>query len=554
MNRKRNILFIVLVTVSIFSLGQKIKFIEIHNENGLVEKKKTNDNNPKNLINGFYLSNIENGYLTTTIDSSRIYDKTLFIYINYGERFKNSEIQINIPEDIDLKFAQSFENKSIYFNPSDFQKKINNWLVLMNNNGFPFAEFEFKNPTFSNSKIELDCNLKTGPYVIIDTIINPELNKKEWNLISNITGFKKGNAFNLNNVYGVSEKLENTGYIKELKSAAYEFVDDLAFIYTYAQPISKNSLNGLIGIQPLEDGKVQFTGNVSLNFLNTLNYGEQLNLNWRRMFNASQNLITEFNFPFLFNSDFQISGRIDMIKKDSSFFNFNSKFTIEYLIKNNFSLGALISNNNSTNLINEKYSSTSVNSFGFTFNSNQQDNRINPTSGYFISSDLSYGWKQTYNLDTSQSNILRTPNFYGNLNFNNYFKIRKRSTFKLGILASSIQNEILYENEFSRIGGYKTIRGFDEESIWVSSYLITNLELRYLIDETSNLFIFSDFAWTESKTQELLINDYYNSFGFGTNISMPNGLLTLIYGLGRKIDNPFLLRTGKIHLGFTSYF
>ena len=49
--------------------------------------------------------------------------KTLFIYINYGERFKNSEIQINIPDDIDLKFAQSFENKTIYFNPSSFQKK-----------------------------------------------------------------------------------------------------------------------------------------------------------------------------------------------------------------------------------------------------------------------------------------------------------------------------------------------------------------------------------------------------------------------------------------------
>ena len=78
-NHKRNILFIVLVTVSVFSLGQKIKFIEIYNENGLVEKKKSNDNNPNNLINGFYLSNIENGYLTTTIDYSRIFDKTLFI-------------------------------------------------------------------------------------------------------------------------------------------------------------------------------------------------------------------------------------------------------------------------------------------------------------------------------------------------------------------------------------------------------------------------------------------------------------------------------------------
>ena len=543
-----------MVTLSTVSLGQKIKFIEIYNENGLLEKKKSNDNNTNNQINKVYLSNIENGYLSTTVDSSHIYDQTLFIYINSGERFENSKIQIKIPDDIDLKLALSFEKKSIYFNPSDFQKKINNWLNIMNNNGFPFAEFELKESNVSNSKIELDCRLSTGPYVTIDTLINPEINKKEWNLLSNITDIKKGSAFNLNKVYELSEKLENTGYFKEIKSAAYEFVDDLASIYTYAQPISKNSLNGLVGIQPLEDGKVQFTGNVSLNFLNSLNYGEQLKINWRRMFNASQNLITEFNFPYLFNSDFQISGGIDMIKKDSSFFNLNSKFLLEYLIKNSLSLGALISNNSSTNLNEKKYSSTSVNSFGFTFNSNQQDNRINPTRGYSISSDFSYGWKQTYNLDSSQSNILRTPNFCGNLNFNNYFKILNRSTFKIGILASSIQNEILYENEFSRIGGYKTIRGFDEESIWVSSFLITNLELRFLIDETSNLFIFSDFAWTESKTQELSINDFYNSFGFGTNISMPNGILTLIYGLGRKIDNPFLIRTGKIHLGFTSYF
>ena len=36
-----------MVTVSIFSLGQKIKFIEIYNENGLVEKKKIKRHQPK---------------------------------------------------------------------------------------------------------------------------------------------------------------------------------------------------------------------------------------------------------------------------------------------------------------------------------------------------------------------------------------------------------------------------------------------------------------------------------------------------------------------------
>ena len=185
------------MTLSTVSLGQKIKFIEIYNENGLLEKKKSNDNNTNNQINKVYLSNIENGYLSTTVDSSHIYDQTLFIYINSGERYENSRIQIKIPDDIDLKLAHSFEKKSIYFNPSDFQKKINNWLNIMNNNGFPFAEFELKESNVSNSKIELDCRLSTGPYVTIDTLINPEINKKEWNLLSNITDIKKGSAFNL---------------------------------------------------------------------------------------------------------------------------------------------------------------------------------------------------------------------------------------------------------------------------------------------------------------------------------------------------------------------
>ena len=104
----------------------------------------------------------------------------------------------------------------------------------------------------------------------------------------------------------------------------------------------QNSLNGLIGIQPSENGNIQFTGNVSLNFINSLNYGEQLKMNWRRMFNASQNLITEIRVPFLFNSNFEINGYVNMIKKDSSFFNFDGKTSLNYLVKNNFSVGVLL--------------------------------------------------------------------------------------------------------------------------------------------------------------------------------------------------------------------
>ena len=545
--------FLILVCVVIIN-GQKINSIKIYDQNKLINSIKVNSNNTKTLIKDIVISSIEEGYITTNVDSSHISNKILHLYLNKGEAIVYNEVNIIYPEETNLELIDNFRSKNKFFNAIDFNIKINEWISQMNNKGFPFAEIEFENSIINEFKIQIECHLKNGPFVEVDSLISPETNKKEWNLISNVIKIKRAEPFNLSLIKDISNKLKNTVFIDEIKSSAYEFTDDQAIIYVYAKPISKNSLNGLIGIQPSENGNIQFTGNVSLNFINSLNYGEQLKINWRRMFNASQNLITEIRVPFLFNSNFEINGYVNMIKKDSSFFNFDGKTSLNYLVKNNFSVGVLLSHFNSTNLLENNYNSTTTNSFGFTFSYSKLNNVNNPSNGILFKSDLAYGWKETYNIDSTNNQFIKTPNFNMNLKIDKYFKLKNRSTFKIGLNGSTIQNEILFENEFSRIGGFKTIRGFDEESIWVSSFLISNLEWRFLLEENSNLFIFSDFAWTESKTQFSKFLQNYQSFGIGANIATPSGVLSLIYGLGRKVENSFLLRTGKIHLGFSSFF
>ena len=545
--------FLILVCIVIIN-GQKINSIKIYDHNKLINSIKVNSNNTKTLIKDIVISSIEEGYITTNVDSSHVSNKILHLYLNKGEAIVYNEVNIIYPQETNLELIDNFRSKNKFFNAIDFNIKINEWISQMNNKGFPFAEIEFENSIINEFKIQIECHLKNGPFVEIDSLIIPETNKKEWNLISNVIKIKRAEPFNLSLIKDISNKLKNTVFIDEIKSSAYEFTDDQATIYVYAKPISKNSLNGLIGIQPSENGNIQFTGNVSLNFINSLNYGEQLKMNWRRMFNASQNLITEIRVPFLFNSNFEINGYVNMIKKDSSFFNFDGKTSLNYLVKNNFSVGVLLSHFNSTNLLENNYNSTTTNSFGFTFSFSKLNNVNNPSNGILFKSDLAYGWKETYNIDSANNQFIKTPNFNMNLKIDKYFKLKNRSTFKIGLNGSTMQNEILFENEFSRIGGFKTIRGFDEESISVSSFLISNLEWRFLLEENSNLFIFSDFAWTESKTQFSKFLQNYQSFGIGANIATPSGVLSLIYGLGRKVENSFLLRTGKIHLGFTSFF
>ena len=552
MGLKKTIVFIFFFPILFF--GQQVNFLEIYKNLELFKAEKINSNRVRELVNNILLSEIESGYFTCNVDSINLKNQKLKIYLQTGNLISLNSIKVNLPNSLSLKLREDFNSNKTYFDANDFSEKIKKWIILMNNNGFPFAEFEFEKSEIINSKINLICNLISGPLVKIDSIINPEITKKELQLVYKFTDIRNGDLFELNKIYKISENIKNTGFIEEIRPPAYEFIDNKASIYTYFKPQSKNSINGLVGIQPGENETVQFTGNVALNFQNALSYGEVLKFNWRRMFNSSQNLIAELSYPFLFNTNFEVQGGLDMIKKDSSFFNFNSKLIINYKSNSNFSNGFLFTNNNSTNLLEDDYSSTSVNSFGFVTNFKKLDNPFNPRKGFKIKSEIAYGWKETYAIDTVANNILKSPNFNGNLSFSSYLSLLKRTTFKIKLSGSTIQNNILYENELTRIGGYKTIRGFDEESIWVSSFVLGNFEFRYLIDEKSNVFLFSDFAWTESKTNNFLMEDYFQSFGFGTNISMPNGLLTLIYGLGRKIDNPFLIRTGKIHLGFTSYF
>ena len=546
--------FIIVLLFPLMMAAQEIKSYRIFNNLEVSKSDKTNSNNLKDIVNDVLLSKIQEGYFNSSIDSTRIINKNLEIYMKTGSLINVNEIKVNINDQLSLKLREDFISKKKYFDPTELSSKIRKWIVLMNNNGFPFAEFEFKNYEIIDSKINLECNLISGPLVRIDSLINPEISKKELMLVSKIINIKNGDVFNLSEIYKISENIRKSVFLKEIKPPAYEFVDNFASVYTYVKTESKNSVNGLIGIQPSENEKIQFTGNVSLNFLNALSFGETLKLNWRKMFNSSQNLISEFSIPFIFKTNIEIMGGLDMIKKDSSFFNLNSKFILNYRLNSNLTSGFLFAKNNSTNLLQSNYSSTTVNSFGFTADLKKTNNKYNPSKGYLFKTELSYGWKQTYTNDTTSNNILRTPNFNGKLEIDTYWDIIRRTTLKMKLTGSIIQNDILYENELIRIGGYKTIRGFNEESIMVSSFILSNFEFRYLLDEKSNVFIFSDFAWTESKTNEFLKEEYYQSFGFGTNISMKNGLLTFIYGIGRKLDNPFLIRTGKIHLGFTSYF
>ena len=129
-----------------------------------------------------------------------------------------------------------------------------------------------------------------------------------------------------------------------------------------------------------------------------------------------------------------------------------------------------------------------------------------------------------------------------------------RNVINLGTNAAYIYNPNLFTNELYRIGGLKTLRGFDEESIYASIYTIGKIEYRYLLEQNSFLFTFINTAWYENSSNNLHLSDTPFGFGTGINFETKIGIMSVSYALGKQFNNPILFKNGKIHFGIVNYF
>jgi hemolysin activation/secretion protein len=112
----------------------------------------------------------------------------------------------------------------------------------------------------------------------------------------------------------------------------------------------------------------------------------------------------------------------------------------------------------------------------------------------------------------------------------------------------------IFDNEAFRIGGFKTLRGFDEQSIITNAFSVQTIEFRYLIEQNSFINLFVDQAYISQTFVNLSENDFPLGIGAGITFQTKVGIASLNYALGKARNNPLNLQNGKIHFGIISYF
>jgi hemolysin activation/secretion protein len=149
---------------------------------------------------------------------------------------------------------------------------------------------------------------------------------------------------------------------------------------------------------------------------------------------------------------------------------------------------------------------------------------------------------------------LKTYQFRIRATTTKYLPLGKRSTIKTALNAGMFQSGNVFRNELFQLGGYKLLRGFDEESQYLSQFVIATVEYHYLVGQNSYFYILTDGGWGRNNSQNNKINYSYFGTGLGLAFETKAGIFNLAWAIGKRNDTQFNLRQSKIHFGFVNYF
>lgn len=532
-----------------------------------------NDSAQKRELQNIILRLNDNGYLSAKIDSLFKVDSLhLKAWITTGEVYRWATIKAgNVSEDILSRsnFREKiFFGEPIYFRSvTRLQKRIIAWCE---NNGYPFASVKLDSLKIADGKLQASLNLKKNGLFTIDSVVIKGNAKVKPVYLYNYYGIKPGDLYDESQVRKISIRSKELAFVRETQSPQALFTKDKAKLIVYLDKKGASQFDGILGVMPnnAETGKVLITGDLKLNLLNSFGRGETVSINWRKLQAQTQDLRTQLVYPFLFNTPFGVDLKFDLYKRDTTFININLSGGLQYLFSGGNYIKVFIDSRTSNLLITyglenvttlPQYADIKTLMYGIGAKFERLDYRFNPRKGLRLIVNLQAGNK------TIRQNAKINPEAYENIKLKTlqinidllaeyYIPLGNRSTIKTAVQGATIINQNLFQNELPRIGGLKTLRGFDEESIFASLYSIATAEYRFLLEQNSYLFAFFDQAYYENTSRSKRIFDRPFGFGAGITFETKIGIFSLTYALGKQFDNPVNFRSGKIHFGIVSRF
>ncbi len=537
-------------------------------------------------INQFINKLAEQSYLTAGVSNIRFNDSLCMVTINIGNSYKWIKLSGgNIPEDIIT--ASGWRQNLFYnqlFNYQVYVQKIVQIISYLEQNGYPFAQIKLDSVEVLSDGISAVLNLDKGDIVKFDTIeIIGDASIKSW-YVAKYLGIKKDALYNEQILKRMDARLSQLSYIQTTRPSLIYFVGATAKPVVYLTNKKSSSIDGIIGFAPSSDNnknKLLITGEANLKLQNLFGTGKGFDLAFRSFLSGSQELKTRITWPYIARSNIGVDYELNLLKFDSTFLDVKHDIGLQYRFVGSDYVKVFYNIQN-TSLLNVDTNAVKltkalpvsndlkVNLYGLSAKFVRYDYFLNPRKGFGFDVSAAVGSKQIIrNPTVDEIKFTQTDgsvkSLYDSIKLSStqyrllfkgdvFIPLTQRSTIRVEGNCGHVQSPVLFFSELFRLGGIRTLKGFDEQAIFASSYGIINTEIRYLLQQNSHVMLFWNGAWYQNTIRKPIIEDTPYGFGAGLNFETGAGIFSLYYAVGKQFNNSIEFNKAKIHFGFVNYF
>ena len=488
-----------------------------------------------------YLEN--NGYFTHTIDSIKKTSKEHSVYFSLNDKIDKAVLETN--SDVSFLVAtHTIENNLISIPIEKLEPLLLKISKSLDNQGRSFSKVQLKNILIKDKTLFADLEIQSSEKRTINSVLVKGYEAFPTSFLKNYFNIKSNAVFNQKKINEISNASKGLQFIKEIKPPEILFTKDSTLLYLYLKKHQTNSFDGVVNFASKENGDLLFNGNIDLKLHNVADLGEKFELFWNSIGDERQEFKMVAELPYIFKSPITPEIAFSIYKQDSTFLNttFNSK--LKYSISEEIKLGVSYYSETSSNL-NKSELTNNVTNFTNSFIGIHLS-YIKPkfdlffNNKFYLEINPSYGKRKSGNNSTNQFKISTIATYIWDINFRNSIYIKNDTGF--------LNSGSYLNNELFRIGGANSIRGFNEQSIFTSSYTFFNIEYRYLTSEKSFIYSITDIGSTKENSEKLL------SLGLGYRFINNNSHINIGAAVSRNQNNQIEFKNSKIIIDWTIYF
>ncbi|WP_090122254.1 POTRA domain-containing protein [Lutibacter oricola] len=544
----KNILHLIILLIYVNnSFSQKKELVVYSNDtlfNTIPYKKFHNTKKSvSNEIKIFTDQLLLNGYINyqqTTIDN----DSIIKLNFKLNEKIDSLKIHFetsNLPEFI-LKKAQNKTHITIPIVKTD--EILNQILDYYVSNGYSFTTVNLKNTLINNGLIESNLKINFNKERNINNITIEGYDEFPKKKLLKILQLNNKTTFNKEKLKIINNKLTNLNFATTIKKPQVLFTKDSTELYLYLRKKSSSKIDGLIGFSNEDGKKIKVNGFLNLELNNTFNKNEEIKIKWLSNSNTSTLNLNYFT-PYIFGSNFNLGGSFEIIRKDSTYTNTLSQFKLGYNLSRNIEVSSIILFNksnitNNNNIFNFENFNKKLYGISLSFNNHKQTHITN-TNSPNIKSNFLTGNNEISNTKSSQLKYNFYISYLFSINSKNFIFLKSQNEY--------LNSKSPIENDRFRIGGFNTIRGFNEESILTYKYSTNTIEHHYLTTSFNYLYTFIDIAFIQKPESNSFLG-----LGIGYNIKNKNSIFNIGYALGKSKHSQLKLQNSKLLLKISYLF